>query len=648
MRVIENTQDALDLLNSITSGIVYIDLETTGLDPHRHSILLMSLRYNEVTYVINFNRVELEHTIESIRYLLANRYIRKVFHNAVFDLKMLFHYTQEIAQNVYCTMVAEQVLKAGLLVGQFTLNDVAYRRLGKILNKAIRENFLNKDEDTFSDEELLYSADDVDVLEPIYHQQQEEIKAYKLDRVISIESQCLPITAHMEYGGVCVDRAKLEEAIPVARSIHVRMNSDIQHYVIANGLAQEIVFTSDGYSAVNVSSPKQMLEIVQKSGIDVESLNKKELSDWDSKHGKEIFALDNDGDDDFAVGYENPLLRKLAIYKAVNKLLGTYYLGILNAINPITGRIHPGFKQCGAGSTGRYSSSSPNFQNMPNSFRLKALGLQNYDIREMFIAAPGKKFLISDYSAVELVITAALAEDDTMLYQIGQGDIHSYVANELFGDRIESALGEKITSQNRKKGSHKIVRDEFKRVSYGIAYGSTGWNMYRTCANNLAQVGIHITPEDADKWVEDWKHKLFPNTGKLFAANSRNAVTQYYTESAIGRRRFWDRDFIHSNKWHYLAAQREGTNQPIQSTSADITKLGQILLYDSLDLKRGRLAATIHDELLVEVDEDYVDEAMQIVKNAMENAGYMILPQLHKYTYQLITAEPKVSNKYDK
>lgn len=646
MRVIEDTQEAQNILKSIQSGIVYMDLETTGLDPYSDKILLMSLRYNDVTYVFNFNKVDFYELLPILCSLLENRNVCKVFHNAVFDLKMLFHYTQKIAQNVYCTMVAEQVLKAGLLVGKFTLADVTYRRLGKLLNKAIREKFLNKEEDTFSEEELFYSAEDVNVLDLIYQQQQEEIAYWNLERIISLEKQCLPITAHMEYGGICVNRNKLENAIPVAETIRARMNKDIQQYVITHGLAQEIVFSRDGIKAINVSSNPQMLEVIQKSGIDVESLKKDALSDWDSKHGKEEFELDSD--DDFAVGYENPLLRKLAVYKAVDKLLGTYYTGILRSINPITHKVHPGFNQCGAGSTGRYSSSSPNFQNMPQDKNFAPLGLGDYIVRHVFIPAPRRKFIISDYSGIEMVIIAAMSCDNILIEQIKNGDIHSYVANNLFGTVIQERFGSLITKENKKQEVFDRIRDAFKPVSYGIAYGSTGHGVYRGCASKLAKVDVHITFEEAESWVHRWKHELFPGTGKFFEYNSRSAVTKYYTESAIGRKRFWNKEFVHSNKWRYLAVQREGMNQPVQSTSADMTKLGQLLLYDHLDLSRGRLVGTIHDELLVEVDEDYVEEAIPIVKNAMESAGYMILPQLRKYPYPLIIAEPKVSNKYDK
>jgi DNA polymerase I-like protein with 3'-5' exonuclease and polymerase domains len=157
----------------------------------------------------------------------------------------------------------------------------------------------------------------------------------------------------------------------------------------------------------------------------------------------------------------------------------------------------------------------------------------------MFIPAPGRAFIISDYSGIELSILAAMSNDAQLTYQIIEGDIHSFVANSLIGDKIEQVLGERLTKKNRKIGNHKVVRDLFKKVSYGIIYGSTGYNLYRTLYFDLLAIGITITQQECDVWVERWKHELFPGTGVVLATNSNYAVTRYYTESVLGRKRYW-------------------------------------------------------------------------------------------------------------
>ena len=220
------------------------------------------------------------------------------------------------------------------------------------------------------------------------------------------------------------------------------------------------------------------------------------------------------------------------------------------------------------------------------------LGLQAYDIRSMFISAPGRSFIICDYSGIELVILAAMSGDAALKSQILGGDIHTYVANALYGEEIKAALGDYINEENKgdKKRPFKTIRDEFKRVSYGIIYGSTGWNLYRTCGNTFATYGMHITREECDRWVEAWAHELFPDTGKLLDRNAEQAITRRYTASVLGRRRQWPIDVRSSNR-SMFAAMREGKNQPIQATSADITKLAMLRVQQHIDLGRARIVA---------------------------------------------------------
>lgn len=283
-------------------------------------------------------------------------------------------------------------------------------------------------------------------------------------------------------------------------------------------------------------------------------------------------------------------------------------------------------------------------QNLPNKRKLEALGLGDYDIRSMFIPAPGCDFIICDYSGIELSILAAMSLDEQLTYQILKGDIHTYVSNSLAGELIERALGEPMSKKNAKIGKYKAIRDKFKVVSYGIVYGSTGYNIYRTLYFDLLSLGIMITREMADKWVDQWQHELFPQTGKLLRKNAELAVTQYHTTSALGRRRYWTKD-VRFDKWRMLAAMREGSNQPIQATCADMLKLAMIDLDTMIDKSRARIVAPVHDEILSESRKDYTQECMPIVKHAMESNARALYPDADP---MLFIAEPKFSNCYDK
>jgi len=67
--------------------------------------------------------------------------------------------------------------------------------------------------------------------------------------------------------------------------------------------------------------------------------------------------------------------------------------------------------------------------------------------------------------------------------------------------------------------------------------------------------------------------------------------------------------------------QRNGKNAPIQGTSADILKRALRLLNDELRPTSAKIVNIIHDEIVVEVDEDEAPAVAQTVERAMCAAG---------------------------
>lgn len=87
--------------------------------------------------------------------------------------------------------------------------------------------------------------------------------------------------------------------------------------------------------------------------------------------------------------FPNPIIKKILKYRSLDTLIGTFVKKLPNiaASNP-DHKIHCEFKSIGA-DTGRFSSRSPNMQNVPS---------KNGDIRRMFRATPGYVMMSSDYS----------------------------------------------------------------------------------------------------------------------------------------------------------------------------------------------------------------------------------------------------------
>lgn len=652
MKIIDTESDFFFMLGDIARAkVLYVDTETTGLDPYTSKFLLLQIHTGAVNYIVDFLALDLE-LLKLLKFTFEDATVTKVFHNAVFDWKMLKHSGDFEAIGLHCTMVTDQMLNAGLLSG-YSLADVALRRLNIDVDKSVREQFINRDITIpFTKEELEYAALDTEILVPIYAQQIKELEEKNLQRVYELECGLIPVTAAMEYRGLLVDRERLELARPMAEAFAVKANVGLQDAFIEMGAASQILFTKEGYVAVKTSSNPQMLQAFHTAGIAVESLKGSELAEWDTFWAAknqvkidEIVRQDIDIDDDDVSFFHHPLLKKHDIRKTAAKLKGTFLDGVHKAINPVTHAVHPHFNQCGAAATGRYSSSEINFQNIVKPAKIKAIGLdERCYVRPLFIARPGHMFIIADYSGIELAVLAIMAGDQRLLDQVVRGDVHTYVANNLEGPRIERITGSLITAKNKKDGVWEVARDSFKKVNYSIAYGTSEFGMHKKQYLQLASIGIPITVKDTKRWLDTWKHELFPDVGKFLNANAEFAVTRHYTESVLGRKRFWPDD-IRSDKWRAMAAQREGMNQPIQASSADMTKTALYMLSQRLDKRYAHIVATVHDEIIVEVRKDYAEQYKILTADTMREAGYVLFPSAPK---GLVEVEAQLSDRYNK
>jgi DNA polymerase-1 len=185
-------------------------------------------------------------------------------------------------------------------------------------------------------------------------------------------------------------------------------------------------------------------------------------------------------------------------------------------------------------------------------------------------------------------------------------------------------------------------------LSYGIAYGTTGRNISETLNVMLASQGYKITPQDGDDLIAKW-YSLFPTTAGYLNANARKAVLDGYVTDAWGRRRNWDRSMF-IDKWKRFAAEREGKNAGIQGSSATMTKRAIQLFWERADFSKAKMIICVHDEIVVESDQEYTETACALLKEAMEQAIKEVLPNVaHEVgKYEGTSVDPKISVRYDK
>lgn len=619
---------------------IYVDTETTGLDPYQAKVLTVQLYDGEFAFIVDATAPV---DLKLLNPLWSNDRVVKVFHNSAFDLKIIYKMSGGILpQNVYDTMITERMLVAGLTDLKSGLAVVAKRRLGVELDKSVRDTFVGGDGSALTEAQLEYAIKDVLVLKPIKEQQELEIAEHKLERVHKLEMELCPITAFIEYTGMPFNPNHLHKLEPVFENLIRNSERVLQDLFISAGTTTQIVFSKDGYSAFNPSSPTQMLAMFLRVGIDLPDLNARSVTQWDFRNRKSAkkFAVDfSEYTDDSEVSdamenfgsFENKYIQAYSFYTASKKIYSTYIKALPTMQNPVTGRIHCSFNQYGA-ATGRFSSSSPNLQNIPSDQKLKNLGVHS-SIRHSFETKPTNRLIIADYSTIELVIIADASGDEGLIANLD--DLHTYVAREVLGVRD-------ITNDNKKSHPYKIWRDVAKMVNYSIAYNVGGDSLGKQMTIALAPIGAKYTGEEATRIIQDWKGR-FPKASQWLRNSAHQMLLYGSVTDGYGRKRFWDRSKF-ATEWMKFAAEREAMNFPIQALSASMVKLALVDTYKGLDKNKARIVSTVHDEIIVESSLEYAETAATILKHSMEKSARTVLPILGP----TVKVDPAISTKYDK
>ena len=294
---------------------------------------------------------------------------------------------------------------------------------------------------------------------------------------------------------------------------------------------------------------------------------------------------------------EHPVIEKLLEYRSLVKLNSTYVEGLIPYINPKTQRIHSYFHQT-ITATGRISSTEPNLQNIPTRFE------QGKQIRKAFNTKEKNIFIDADYSQIELRVLAHISKDEHMTDAFKNNeDIHKQAASKVLGIPVE-----KVTKEQR---------GEAKAVNFGIVYGISDYGLAQ-------QLGI--TNKKAKEYIKQYLEKY--NGVKSFMDNIvEQAKEEGYVETLFHRRRYIPE--LKSN--NYMIRQfgsRAAMNTPIQGTAADIMKIAMINVFKKLQEEKldAKLVLQIHDELIIECNENIKQKVKEILQDCMENAAKLSVP----------------------
>lgn len=296
-----------------------------------------------------------------------------------------------------------------------------------------------------------------------------------------------------------------------------------------------------------------------------------------------------------------PLFDLIQEYRKWSKLKTTYLDGYLRFINPATGRIHPDMLPL-ATETGRFAARNPNMQNAPRKTN------DPVGIRSFIIAPEGHVLVSCDFSQIELRIGAFYCRDDRMLdtYRKG-GDIHAATTSVIFGIPYEQAM-------DKNAPDYKERRTIAKNVNFGVFYGLFAKGLQRTLK---FKAGLDKSLDDCQEIISNLKAG-YPNLTR-WQAKARDAGTKrQYAQTFLGRRRYLPG--IRSQDWGRRSfAERCALNTPIQGTAADILKLSLGRLIAGLpDRPWLRPLLQIHDELVFELPEERLNEAVAFIQDCMD------------------------------
>ncbi|MBR3863649.1 MAG: DNA polymerase I [Clostridia bacterium] len=335
----------------------------------------------------------------------------------------------------------------------------------------------------------------------------------------------------------------------------------------------------------NPNSPKQLGEVLfERLGL---------------KHGrknKNGYSTDAEVLEDLEDAH--PIIPLILKYRQLSKVLSTYIEGFKPLIDRNSGLIHTVFNQT-VTSTGRLSSKEPNLQNIP------VRDGESKEIRKFFIPSNEDRVLITaDYSQIELRLLAHYSGCKPLIDAFNNGeDIHALTASQVFGVPLNQ-----VTDEQRRSA---------KAVNFGIIYGISDFGLAKN---------IKVSKKTAGEYIAKY-FEMYPEISTYMKSNVEFAKENGYVCTGFGRRRVIN-EIKSPNYVVRSFGERAAMNMPLQGTAADIIKIAMLGVHSELKKKvpTAKLILQVHDELIVDANENDKEQVIQILKEQMQGAVNFSVP----------------------
>lgn len=370
----------------------------------------------------------------------------------------------------------------------------------------------------------------------------------------------------------------------------------------------------------NPNSVVQMKQWLSDNGVETESLGKKDVA-----------GLIKETDGNIAEALK---LRLQLAKSSVKK-----YQAMQNAVCK-DGRAHGMFQFYGANRSGRWAGRLIQLQNLPQNHMpdlaeaRKLVRTGDYDTMEMlyddipdtlsqlirtaFIARPGYKFIVSDYSAIEARVLAHLAGETWRSKVFAEGkDIYCASASQMFEVPVE------------KHGVNSHLRQKGKIAELALGYGGSVGAL-----KSMGALEMGLTEEELQPLVDSWRNsnpmitafwwdvdtavkttikqriptevrgiKFCYRSGMLFIKFPFGRMLSY-VKPRIGENKFGGESVTYegigfTKKWERIESYGpKFVENIVQAVSRDL------LCYAMQNLSDLQICGHVHDELIIECPEN--------------------------------------------
>jgi DNA polymerase-1 len=580
------TQQQLDRwIAKIQAASYYaVDTETTSIDYMQAELvgLSFSIGENDACYIPVAHdypgapdQLERDSVLAQLKSILEDKSAKKIGQHIKYDKNVLANYNIKLQGILSDTMLASYVLNS--VATRHNMDSLSLKYLGHntihfedIAGKGAKQITFNQ---ISLEQAAPYAAEDADVTLRLHEALQLLLKdkGELLSVLNDIEVPLSSVLAKMEQNGVLIDSQLLSQQSQTLAARIMELEKDVHE------LAGESFNLGSTKQLQHILFEKMSLPVVKKTPKGAPSTSEEVLQE-------------------LALEYELP--KKIMEYRGLTKLKNTYTDKLPKMIHHRTGRVHTSYHQA-VTATGRLSSTDPNLQNIP--IRTS----EGRQVRQAFIARPGYKIVAADYSQIELRIMAHLSKDNGLVTAFSAGkDIHSATAAEVFDVSLEEV------SVNERRSA--------KAINFGLIYGMSAFGLSKQ---------LNIGRHDAQQYM-DLYFERYPGVLTYMESTREGAKQTGYVSTVFGRRLYLP-DIKASNAMRRKGAERAAINAPMQGTAADIIKKAMIDVdawINDINDEAILMIMQVHDELVFEIREDYVDQYVAKIKSLMEKAVALDVP----------------------